>query len=121
MTSERLDELEQWASNEKPYGCEDVLDLIARVRELERFVRDAPFPPHRALFLTHNEHWTYYESVAEFAAETPTLRWVSDEQREKAGETGDFWSLQWYPDNRVGFNMLGAADLDVLLQHAREM
>ena len=44
--------------------------------------------------------------------------WVSDEQRQKALADDSCWRLQWYPDTPVGFHVLYAADLDVLLSDA---
>lgn len=81
------------------------------------------WPKHEAsLTLTHNEHKSYYKTVAQaieegdfgYSAEC----WVSDEQKKKAIELNECWHLQWYPDTPVGFCQLSAADLDVLLDAA---
>ena len=76
------------------------------------------FPKHLTLTLTHNEHKNYYQTVTE-SAEMGDLGyrdtdWVSPEQRQKAIDTDECWTLQWYPDTPVGFNIMSAADLDVL-------
>jgi len=77
------------------------------------------FPEHKAsLRLTHNEHLDYYQTVENWIEENGTRHfatWVSDDQKQKAIETNEFWVLQWYPDTPVGFYCLAAADLDVLL------
>lgn len=82
------------------------------------------FPEHKAsLHLTHNQHKAYYKTVQEeiddggngYEADC----WVSPEQRQKAIETNECWTLQWYPHTPVGFCLLSAADLDVLLAAAR--
>jgi hypothetical protein len=44
--------------------------------------------------------------------------WVSPEQMQKAIDTNECWFLQWYPETPIGFNILSAADLDVLLAAA---
>lgn len=76
------------------------------------------FPPHACgLYLTHNEHRTYYESVAEWISYRD-LDFVSDEQRAKAIATDELWVLHWYPRTPVCFVQIAAADLDVLLEAA---
>jgi hypothetical protein len=81
------------------------------------------FPKHEAaLFLTHNEHKSYYKTVLqEIEDEAHGYRdWVSEEQKLKAIETNECWVLQWYPNTPIGFCLLAAADLDVLLEAARK-
>lgn len=81
------------------------------------------FPKHEAsLTLTHNEHKSYYRTVAESVADEDHGYkdcWVSEEQKQKAVALNECWTLQWYPDTPNGFCLLSAADLDVLLQKAR--
>lgn len=84
------------------------------------------FPRHDAgLTLTHNEHLGSYETVAQSIADEGfglgSDDWVSEEQKQKAIDTNEVWTLQWYPSTPVGFNILSAADLDVLLEAARKM
>lgn len=82
-------------------------------------------PNHKAgLFLTHNEHLNYYRTVQQEIDEgchgfTDDC-WVSEEQRQKAIDTNSCWTLQWYPNTPIGFNILSAADLDVLLEAANK-
>jgi hypothetical protein len=78
------------------------------------------FPPHKAgLYLTHNEHRDYYESVCQWV-DWRNLGdcWVNDEQKEKAIERDELWILQWYPETPVAFCMLIGADLDVVMAAA---
>lgn len=78
------------------------------------------WPKHEAsLHLTHNQHKDYYKTVQDeindeghgYADDC----WVSPEQRQKAIDTNECWTLQWYPHTPVGFSILSAADLDVLI------
>jgi hypothetical protein len=83
------------------------------------------FPRHEAsLHLTHNDHKSYYRTVADAIEDKEHGYredcWVSPEQKQKAIDTNDCWFVQWYPATPVGFCILAAADLDVLLKHARE-
>lgn len=80
------------------------------------------FPPHKAsLTLTHNGHLDVYATVAdEIRDEGHGYRdedWVSEEQKQKAIDTNECWTLQWYPETPVGFNLASASDLDVLLEY----
>ena len=82
------------------------------------------FPKHAAaLHLTHNEHKSCYQTVAERIEDgsfgyADERAWVSEEQKQKAMATDEAWMLQWYPDTPVGFCLLMAADLDALLAAA---
>lgn len=79
------------------------------------------FPDHKAaLYLKHNDHLSCYQTVQEYIdnKDFGYDSWVSEEQKQKAVETNDCWVLQWYPDTPVGFCVLAAADLDVLLEYA---
>lgn len=83
------------------------------------------FPRHKAsLHLTHNEHKNYYQTVAQSIQDgdhgyTDDC-WISPEQKRKAIDTNECWVLQWYPDTPVGFCILSASDLDVLIAKANE-
>lgn len=84
---------------------------------------DIKFPRHAAgLHLTHNDHKSVYETVAQSIEDGryDSDAFVSDEQREKAIATNECWELHWYPDTPVGFCVLLAADLDVLMAAALE-
>ena len=75
-------------------------------------------PDHVYLSLHHNEHRSTYETIQhfeDFFGDNPFFDWVSDEQRDLAYETQDFWYCQWYPDTPQSFHCLAAHDLDVLL------
>lgn len=81
------------------------------------------WPKHEAsMCLTHNEHKAYYRTVDEAIREEDHGYthdcWVSPEQRQKAIDTNECWTLQWYPETPIGFHILSAADLDVLLKAA---
>lgn len=76
------------------------------------------------MILTHNEHKSYYQTVKESIENRDHGYqddcWINEEQKQKAIETNDCWVLQWYPKTPTGFLILSAADLDVLLQAARD-
>ena len=72
------------------------------------------------LYLEHNPHHGVYEPLAEYAAsrwEDPADDpWVSPEDKERAIATDNVWMLQWYPTTPIGFNVVVASDLVVLLR-----
>jgi hypothetical protein len=85
---------------------------------------EALLPSHKGgLYIGHNNHLGSYLTAEQAIAEDDANResgtnlfdWVSDEQKQKAIETGNIWTLQWYPDTPVGFCMMAAADLGKLL------
>lgn len=76
------------------------------------------FPKSIALSLTYNDHKIVYETAAQHINDNPDYysdAWVSEEQRLKAIATNELWTLHWYPNTPVGFNVLHSAELDPLL------
>jgi hypothetical protein len=74
-------------------------------------------PSHKAgLTLTHNDHLGYYMSVEDWES-TTSSEWVSTEERERAHETGEMWTLRWYPDTPVGFHEVSASSLAALIAY----
>lgn len=81
------------------------------------------FPAHECgLFLAHNEHKDYYQTVADRIRNEDhgclAINFVSPEQMQKAIDTNEMWVLQWYPRTPITSYILSAADLDVLLAAA---
>lgn len=79
-------------------------------------------PSHKAgLFLTHNEHRSYYQPLSEWLLDHSVEpdEWAGEGQKERALADDSCWCLQWYPDTPIGSYSLYAADLDVLLAAAR--
>ena len=83
------------------------------------------FPAHKAgLTLSHNDHKGSYYTIKEaIEHENFGMRdfdWVSEEQKQKAIDTDECWTLQWYPDTPVGFFVKSAADLEALLDFVEQ-
>lgn len=81
------------------------------------------FPEHAAsLHLTHNNHKAAHLTVAQAISQDDfgyrIDDWVSEGQKQKAIATNECWTLQWYPQTPIGFNLMSAADLHVLLEAA---
>jgi hypothetical protein len=71
-------------------------------------------PEHKCgLYLSHNEHRDVYESVEQFYNPED---FTSPEEWQKAVETDEVWSLQWYPNTPVGFNRILASSLEAVQQ-----
>lgn len=73
---------------------------------------------HSHLYLTFNaEHGSNYGTVKEFidAGMYDPDSWVSPEEMQKSIDGNSVWTIQWYPDTPVGFYLIRASSLDVLL------
>jgi hypothetical protein len=84
-------------------------------------ITDIKWPRHRAsMILTHNDHLSVYQTVAQSIEQGDhgyrPDDWISEEQKQKAIDTNECWTLQWYPDTPVGFILQSAADLEELLK-----
>jgi hypothetical protein len=76
-------------------------------------------PKHKCgLYLEHNPQKDVYETVAEWAAhrDFDDSDWASLEERQKAIETNEVWTLRWYPNTPVGFCDMHAHSLEALLE-----
>ena len=80
------------------------------------------FPNHKCgLFLTHNEHRDYYQTVEAWLADrNDHFTWKDEQSKRRAIESGEVWTLQWYPDTPIGFCIKSAADLDALMEAVNE-
>jgi hypothetical protein len=77
------------------------------------------FPAHKCgLSLEHNQHRNYYESVELWLTNNTWCDWENDEAKQRAIDTDEVWSLQWYPDTPVGFRAVAAPTLDECLRLA---
>ena len=81
------------------------------------------FPPHKCgLFLTHNEHRDYYETVEEWIRKGGEhYHWESDEAMRRAIDTDECWAVQWYPETPISFHAVAAPTLSECLAFARTL
>lgn len=76
-------------------------------------------PEHAcSLTLVHNDHKDYYQSVADYIEDNDHFDWPSDTEKQKAVDTNELWTLQWYPRIPASFNAVAAATLEALLKFA---
>tara|TARA_R110001583_G_scaffold34551_2_gene115900 strand:+ start:4189 stop:4455 length:267 start_codon:yes stop_codon:yes gene_type:complete len=81
----------------------------------------AVFPAHKAgLSLEHNQHKTLYEKPEDWIADNEWCDWESEEAKQQAIDTGEIWTLQWYPETPVGFCAVAAPTLEELLRLASD-
>lgn len=82
-------------------------------------------PSHKAgLYLTHNQHKDYYETVEEHVNEYMNMSkddFVSLEDYQKCVDTDELWELQWYPETPIGFHKVNGSSLEIVLQKAMEI
>lgn len=80
---------------------------------------ESAFPGHKCgLYLTHNEHRDLYEPLAEFIVDRD-IKFADDAARQRAIDTDELWTLQWYPDTPVGFYFVAASTLEEVLALAK--
>lgn len=78
-------------------------------------------PKHKCgLFLIHNEHKNYYESIVDLIKDEQDL-FRDSVCRTRSIETDELWTLQWYPDTPAGFYKVAAPTLFELLEFALEV
>ena len=84
------------------------------------------FPKHdAALYLTHNDHKSVYETVKKMIeSDHPAVDkdyFVSDEDMQKCIDTNELWELQWYPHTPVGFIKVCGSTLEIVLNEAKRI
>jgi hypothetical protein len=78
-------------------------------------------PKHAAaLYITHNDHKSVYESIEGHYDHLDNCEWVSPEERLKAIEMDSVWELQWYPDTPIGSYKVAASSLEAIQKHMME-
>ena len=76
-------------------------------------------PEHKCgLYLEHNAHRDYYQSVADYIEDENRFNWPSEAERQKSIDTNGWWTLQGYPETPIGFFAVAAATLETLLELA---
>lgn len=79
------------------------------------------FPEHKCgLYLQHNPHKDVYETVEQWLDNDIDDSEITPEDKAKAVETDELWTLQWYPDTPIGFYFVAAPTLERLLERANE-
>lgn len=75
-------------------------------------------PEHKCgLYLQHNEHRDLYETAADYIADNDRFQWKDEESKQRAIDTNEIWTLQWYPETPVGFCAAAAPTLEELLAY----
>lgn len=83
-------------------------------------------PDHKCgLFLEHNVHKDYYQTAKQAIEEAPEdmdmFPFKDEESRQRAIDTDEIWTLQWYPDTPIGSYKVAAPTLEELLEYAAEI
>lgn len=81
----------------------------------------ACLPAHNAgMSLEHNQHKNIYETAEEWIKNNGWCDWESEDQKLKAIETDEIWTLRWYPETPIGFYAIAAPTLEDLLRIAND-
>ena len=73
-------------------------------------------PAHKGgLTITHNENASYHKTVETYLChqevDSIPLNFSSPEDKAIAIKNNELWTLQWYPDTPVGFQLICASSL----------
>lgn len=75
------------------------------------------FPKHKAgLSLEHNQHKNVYETALDWITAHEWCNWKDEESKQRAIDTDEIWTLQWYPETPVGFCAVAAPTLKELFE-----
>ena len=73
-------------------------------------------PEHKCgLYLEHNSYRDYYTPLTT-AVEEEGEHWISEDERAKALESGEIWTLQWYPNTPIGFYRVVGSSLESVIE-----
>lgn len=80
------------------------------------------FPDHKfGLFIQHQPHVGVYITPEQWAKdndERSYADWISDDARAESMQTGEIWTVQWYPTSAGGFYCLAGPSLEAVLASA---
>lgn len=82
-------------------------------------------PAHKAsCHITHNDHRSSYQTVRQWIEQgcfVDREDFISPEELERAIETDELWTVQWYPDTPVGFSIAHASSLEALSAYFQDL
>ena len=79
------------------------------------------FPKHVTLHITHNQHKSYYLSLADYIEQDgERFDFKDDDAKARAIAADELWEIQWYPNTPVGFCCVAAPTLDEALALANQ-
>lgn len=78
-------------------------------------------PAHKCgLYLEHNANRDVRESVAEYLEMNGRFQFKDDAARQACIDSGELWTLQWYPHTPIGSHSVAAPTLEELLAFANQ-
>lgn len=79
---------------------------------------------YSSLHLSFNSHKSSYRTLKQAMEDQPDYYdsedFVSPNEMQRAIESDTVWTLQWYPNTPVGFNVMHAHSLEALLKAAAD-
>jgi len=74
------------------------------------------FPTHKtSMTIQHNDHKSVYISVSDWIKEDDMCDWESEEEKQRAIDSDELWTIQWYPKTPVSFCAVAASTLESAL------
>lgn len=82
-------------------------------QKLARMVNRQP----NSIYITFNDHWSYYESIESTVSELHPDDFVSLEDRQRCIDTNSLWHVRWYVKTPIGSIEVYASSLELALDH----
>lgn len=63
----------------------------------------------------NSDHAVNYEMAdnwLDYQSDESRIEWASEDEKKRAIARNSVWTIQWYPDNPVGFNCVGASTFE---------
>lgn len=74
-------------------------------------------PKHQSLFIEHNPHKSFYQSVQQYLDEFEiTEDHISKEDRDMCIRRNELWRLQYYPLSPISFGLIFSYSLERCLE-----
>lgn len=71
------------------------------------------WPRHISLYVTHNQHKSYYETIQEYLKrDYICIQHMQIEDIKNIIENDSIWEVQWYPHTPIGSYHVAAATLE---------
>ena len=86
--------------------------------EAEKMINGITLPRHTSMTIEHNGHCIYCESIEEYC---DAFVWVNEDECVRAKLSQEVWVARWHTDTPVGPISYAASNLNVLLNHIKDM
>ena len=69
-------------------------------------------PPHCQMYITHNGHYTNYDTINDYLNEEHIREFISYEDAQECLQSNSIWEVQLYPRTPISFYKTVSSDLN---------